>query len=667
MFTEADEHKIGLKNLRTSSAIRALLGYDKQKVMAMQRQTLAAPSSSERFGRKSQREMFLDRMDLAAPWEEMLALVEPHYPAAGSGQSPSELPIMLRIYFIQQWFHLSDSGAEDAIYESPVLRRFAGVDLSVAAAPDETAIRQFRQLLEERNLDGELLAIVNRHLDAQGIRLTAGTNADAEILGVSSSTGNGTGTRDFRMPQAGVSDQRYVAADAHELPELLHSDEKQARYPTDKDLSVHLESEEIPALERSTYQGQAQAQDVTGNRTKARILDRIEPPLSDADVLSVAVISPDQLRRYSATTALGECQTGPIREFTSYPPNLDDVPRTMNHNFDIVIVELDSDPEYALRLVESICVHGLATVMVFSAQTNPDLLLRCMRAGAREFLLLPFAPGAMAEALVRASALRSAVRPPKKPAGRMLVFLSAKGGSGVTTLACNFAVSLAQESKQKTLLIDLNLPLGDAAINLGIRAEHSIVSALQNASRLDSNFLATLLVEHSSGLFVLAAPSELAPTHISEPAINKLLEVAREGFDYVVVDAGSRLDLQHTRLFDESTTIYLVTQVGIAELRNSNRLVSRLSVAGGPKLEIVINRYDPRSLEIAEDHVTKALTRPAQWKIPNNYAAVRRMQTTAISLMEGDSQIARVIREMTRSVSGQPAVPEKKKGFSFFR
>ena len=72
------------------------------------------------------------------------------------------------------------------------------------------------------------------------------------------------------------------------------------------------------------------------------------------------------------------------------------------------------------------------------------------------------------------------------------MFLSAKGGSGVTTLACNFAVSLAQESRQRTLLIDLNLPLGDAAINLGIKAEYSIVSAFQNSSRLDSNFLSPL-------------------------------------------------------------------------------------------------------------------------------------------------------------------------------
>jgi pilus assembly protein CpaE len=413
----------------------------------------------------------------------------------------------------------------------------------------------------------------------------------------------------------------------------------------------------------------AEAQHATGSsKSDMPMPIQISETLSlSAGALSIAVISPDGRSRNAAISALSECQTSQIQEFISYPADISDVPRIMGDNYDVVIVDLDSNPEYALDLVESICTHHVATAMVYSAKANSDLLLRCMRVGAREFLTMPFDSGVMAEALVRASALRSAVRPVKKTNGRLMVFLSAKGGSGVTTLACNFAVSLAKDSGQSTLLIDLNLPLGDAAIGLGIRAEYSAVSALQNFSRLDASFLSTLLVRHSSGLYVLAAPSELASVQVSDDAVDKLLEVACREFDYVVVDAGSRLDLQHTHLFEESTTIYLVTQVGIPELRNSNRLISKLSTGGGPKLEIVINRYDPRNMEIAEEHITKALTRPAQWKIPNNYAAVRRMQNTATSLMEDDSEISRAIRRMTNAVSGQPEIPEKKKGFSFFR
>jgi pilus assembly protein CpaE len=438
------------------------------------------------------------------------------------------------------------------------------------------------------------------------------------------------GERDSQIQQSGEGDQRYVETGA----------------------PIGAHGAETPA---------PMAQDMIGRPTKARVMDIIDPHFPGAGVLSAAVISPDEQGRHAAMRALGECQAGQIQEFASYPPNLGDTPWTLNRDFDVVLVDLDSDPRYALDLVKSICINGLATVMVYSAQADPDLLRRAMHAGAREFLTLPFNPGIMAEALVRASALRKAIRPAKKADGRLLVFLGAKGGSGVTTLACNFAVSLAQESRQKTLLIDLNLPLGGATINLGIKAEHSIVDAFQNLKRLDSSFLSSLLEKHDSGLSVLAAPSEMAVTaQFSEDAVDKLLEVARRDFDYVVVDAGARLDLQHTHLFDESATIYLVTQVGLAELRNSNRLISRLSAPGSPKLEIVINRYDPLNLEIAEEHITEALTRPAEWKIPNDYAAVRRMQSTATPIVQDDSVISRAIRQMTRAVCAQPATPEKK-------
>jgi pilus assembly protein CpaE len=102
-------------------------------------------------------------------------------------------------------------------------------------------------------------------------------------------------------------------------------------------------------------------------------------------------------------------------------------------------------------------------------------------------------------------------------------------------------------------------------------------------------------------------------------------------------------------------------------LRNSNRLINTFYTTGGPKLEIVINRYEPRALGVSEEHITKALTRPPQWKIPNDYGAVRKMQNTATPLAMADSPIARLIRQMAKSVSGKAtAAPEKKKGFSLF-
>jgi pilus assembly protein CpaE len=383
-------------------------------------------------------------------------------------------------------------------------------------------------------------------------------------------------------------------------------------------------------------------------------------------VLSIALIGPDELRRRAVANALAGSQAAVTREFSSYPPSLDDVPRLLEQHYDVVVVDLDSDPEYALELVESVCVHGAATVMVYSAQADAEMLVRCMRAGAREFLTLPLAAGTMAEALVRASVRRPSARAAKKTAGRLMVFLGAKGGSGVTTIATNFAVALAMESHKNTLLIDLDLPLGDAALGLGITAQYSTVNALQNYERLDSTFLSTLLTKHSSGLSVLAAPGKLTQIPFSSEAVDRLLAVARQDFDYIVVDAGSRLDLADTALFDESTTVYLVTQVGIAELRNSNRLVSEFFTGHGPKLEIVLNRYSNRALGVDDEHITKALTRPAQWRIPNDYPAVRETQNTATPLTMGNSSISKAIRQMARTACGLAEPAEKKKGFKLF-
>lgn len=391
-------------------------------------------------------------------------------------------------------------------------------------------------------------------------------------------------------------------------------------------------------------------------------------PIPDSiggEAISVALISPDEHRRSEAALALAGCTGCEVFEFPSYPVGLGDVAVTLSEKYDVVIVELDSDPEYALELVESIGSDGLATVMVYSESTDPELLVRCMRAGAREFLTLPLEQGVVEEALVRAAARQPVVRTAKKKAGKLFGFMGSKGGAGATMLACNFAVALAKESGEKTLLIDLDLPLGDAAMNLGIAAEFSAVDALEAVDRLDGRFLSELLVKHSSGLWMLGAPGKFIQYKANSEAVNRLLNVARNEFENVVVDMGSKLELMGTTAYKEATTIYLVTQASIPELRNSNRLVQQFFVGAVPKLEIVLNRYESRALSLPEEHITKALTRPAQWKIPNDYAAVRNMQTTATPLVLSDSAISRRIKQMVSAVTGKSATPAKKKGFSF--
>jgi IS5 family transposase len=174
-------------------------------------QTLASQASYEKYGRKSRRELFLDEMERVVPWAKLEALVEAHYPKAGNGRRPVGLAVMLRTYFVQQWFNLSDPGVEEALYESPVLRRFVGVDLGSAPAPDETTILRFRHLLEQHNIGPEILETVNQHLASKGICITTGTIVDATIIQAPSSTKNQSGQRDPEMHQTRKGNQWCVS------------------------------------------------------------------------------------------------------------------------------------------------------------------------------------------------------------------------------------------------------------------------------------------------------------------------------------------------------------------------------------------------------------------------------------------------------------------------
>jgi IS5 family transposase len=244
-------------------------------------QTLSSQVSFEKHGRKSKRELFLDQMEQVVPWSELSALVVPHYPKAGNGRQPVGLSIMLRTYFLQQWFNLSDPGMEEAFYESPVLRRFAGVDLGRAAAPDETTILRFRHLLEEHALGAAILVTVNRYLDARGIRITTGTIVDATIIHAPSSTKNSSGERDPDMHQTKKGNQWYFGAKAHigmdSKEKVVHSVATSAASVADAHmLSDLLHGEEKKVWGDGAYQGHGdvirqaapEAQDMTSRRVK---------------------------------------------------------------------------------------------------------------------------------------------------------------------------------------------------------------------------------------------------------------------------------------------------------------------------------------------------------------------------------------------------------------
>ena len=375
--------------------------------------------------------------------------------------------------------------------------------------------------------------------------------------------------------------------------------------------------------------------------------------------MSVAVVDPDFERGNIVSDSV--CALRP-RGVMPRVTRLADVgnPQVLkDQGIDAILIAVDRDKELALHTIEELCHAGTLSLMVYSEHSDEELLIGCMRAGVREFLHYPFTPDVLRDAFDRAANRDPLTPDTKKAMGKLFVFFGAKGGSGVTTAACNFAVSLAQEWKRNTLLIDLDLPLGDAALCLGVRNELSTLDALREANRLDSTYLAHLLSRHESGLRVLGAPGKYLRVPPPDESVNQLLTVACKSFDYVVVDGGSKLDLTDTRLFDLASIIFLVTQVGIAELRNSNRLITDCLQDYGSKVEIVLNRYTADMFGINDEAIEDALTRPAKWRIPNDFAAVRRMQHTAAPLQ--DSSIQRAIKKMAAAASGLGEEKQDKK------
>jgi IS5 family transposase len=201
-------------------------------------------------GKVTRRERFLAEMDAVIPWSRLVRLIEPHYPKAGQGRQPLGLEKMLRIYFLQQWFNLSDPQAEDAIYDSESMRRFARVELGDEVVPDESTILRFRHLLEQHGLTHAIFDAVADLLEERRLLLRSGTIVDATIIAAPSSTKNASASRDPEMKQTRKgrnwhfgtklhigADKRGIVhtvrataasvADITQLPDLLHGQERE--------------------------------------------------------------------------------------------------------------------------------------------------------------------------------------------------------------------------------------------------------------------------------------------------------------------------------------------------------------------------------------------------------------------------------------------------------
>ena len=164
--------------------------------------------------RKTRKGKFLDEMNRVVPWAQLLALIDPHAPRKERGRPPFGAEVMLRIHFLQQWFGLSDVAMEEALFDVPLYRQFAGLS-GMSRLPDRVSILRFRHLLEQHDLAPKMLDAVNATLAAKGLMLKEGTAVDATLIAAPSSTKNGTGTRDPEMHQTKKGNQWYFGMKCH--------------------------------------------------------------------------------------------------------------------------------------------------------------------------------------------------------------------------------------------------------------------------------------------------------------------------------------------------------------------------------------------------------------------------------------------------------------------
>jgi IS5 family transposase len=253
----------------------------------MSKQRTFASMAWSAKGKVTRRERFLAEMDAVIPWARLLALIEPHYPKAGNGRQPLGVEKMLRVYFLQQWFNLSDPQAEDALYDSESMRRFARVELGDDVVPDETTILRFRHLLEKHELTQGIFAAVTSLLEERRLLLRGGTIVDATIIAAPSSTKNATQTRDPEMKQTRKGQnwhfgmKLHIGADKHGLVHTVTATDAAAADITQLAQLLHGEEREVFGDQAYWKEADREAFTAQGVRYRVNRRPTAQRPLSE--------------------------------------------------------------------------------------------------------------------------------------------------------------------------------------------------------------------------------------------------------------------------------------------------------------------------------------------------------------------------------------------------
>jgi len=305
---------------------------------------------------------------------------------------------------------------------------------------------------------------------------------------------------------------------------------------------------------------------------------------------------------------------------------------------EIALVSLDVDPDKALDLVAKV-VGSTPTchVLVVSAYTDGEMILRAMRAGAKEFLPQPLKIEDFLAALQRIKHGRGGLGNRSDRSSTALAVIGASGGVGCTSLAVNLGCSLARNESNSVVLIDLDLTLGDADVCLDIIPDYTIVDVAQNIGRLDFSLLKRSLAKHASGLHLLPRPVQMEDSAaVGVEEIRRIIGLLKATFTHVLLDTSksfSPIDIAALQLCDQ---ILLVTQLDLPCLRNVVRLLMGLGQYDGmtDKVRVVMNRQGRSSVEISLKKAQDTIGKEIFWKLPNDYSTIVQARNNGVPLFE---------------------------------
>ncbi len=295
--------------------------------------------------------------------------------------------------------------------------------------------------------------------------------------------------------------------------------------------------------------------------------------------------------------------------------------------------------------------HPSTGVVIVAASLEPALMLEAMRAGVTEFLTVPLTASDLQAAINRVTAHGTA-----GSKGEVFAFIGAKGGVGTTTVAVNVATAMAQIEPGSTLLIDLHLAYGDAAVFLGTEPRYSVLDALENVHRLDKAFFSGLVGQSRSGLALLASSDRASTTPVDSATIRSLIEAASRHYAYVLLDV-PRIDVMLDALESTSRVIVVANQE-IATVRAATRLSASLRQRyGRDRLSIVISRFDQQS-DIGQSDVERVLGSPVAFTFPSNYrVAIDALNAGRPLVLDNHNKLAASLTGFARGLVEVPEAP----------